>query len=275
MAVASSDREAALRSSAWTRHSSSGPSFRRSFSISAVPTRRSAARRPESRNCSFGVLTSLLSSFRCHARIRRIRNMCSSRTSQRSTVLPSTPSCESEAGQVEQPARRSGRVVDQATHFVVLAHRGDLRDVAFGERACVGEQPVPAAAPERCGKGPRGNRRIRLSSMRSGVGPVRARFGKSAAKARSRNSGTREPAISAREKGRSSIVSTRPASESGEIRASENIDRAGDQVASRSGIFIDRLLEREDETGRALNFVDHRDPLATDETRGNRLRRNV
>ena len=54
-------------------------------------------------------------------------------------------------------------------------------------------------------------------SVKSRVGPVSARPGKSAAKARSRKSGGPVPAISAWENGKSSIVSTRPASESGEI----------------------------------------------------------
>ena len=76
---------------------------------------------------------------------------------------------------------------------------------------------------------PRGDR----SRTRSTVGPVTARVGKFPAKARSRKPGTPRLAISACEKGRSSTVSTRPASESGGNGTSEKIDRSGYQVTPR------------------------------------------
>ena len=62
------------------------------------------------------------------------------------------PEVRSQSGQVQHPARRGGRVVDQTAHFIVLAELGDLRHVAFGERAGVGEQPVPPPCPNGAGE---------------------------------------------------------------------------------------------------------------------------
>ena len=190
--------------------------------------------------------------------------MCSNRASQRSTVLPSTPIRDPRADRFSNwPADTAAWSIRRLRSFRLAMEAMSETSRSASDRAYARNQlrRRDGTARERAsGKPPEMTR-----SARSPVGPVSARLGKSAAKARSRKSGGPAPAISAWENGKSSIVSTRPRKRIRRDRAPEQVDRARDQEAAGTRVFIHRLLERQDEARRALDLVDHRGRLGAHE----------
>ena len=146
---------------------------------------------------------------------------------------------------VEQLTRRRRRVVDQATHLDALVDSPAISETSrSAERAGVGPQPPPAPEPGRFGRGLRESRTA-SHAFDQVVGRSRHRDACESHR-RTPGRGTADapaPAIFRLRKGHGARSCRHDRSrESGDSAPVEEVDRAGDQVASGTRCFVDRFL---------------------------------